>query len=186
MRATAIWGLVFLAALAVWAADKPEPLNVRLGLWEVTRTTATSGEMPIPAKLLEKLTPEQRARLDDRMKARSAETARKTTTKYCLTTERLNQGIHFDQDRKACTRTVVSSSRTKIEVRTQCTGGALHTDGILHIERLNSENVKGDLQSLAGNGDRSSSSTFTAKWICPICNGIALHALPPPTHSTGR
>ena len=150
MRTTAIWGLISIAALSLWAADKPQSLNVRLGLWEITRTTSTSGEMPVPRELLQKLSPEQRARLNDRMNARSTETTRKTTTKYCLTAQRLNQGIPFDQDGKACTRTVVSSSRTKIEVRKQCTDGTIQTDEIRHIERLNSENVKGDSHSLCG------------------------------------
>lgn len=173
MRATAIWGLFFLAALAVWAADKPESLDVRLGLWEVTtRTSVTSGEIPIPAGLLEKLTPEQRARLDDRMKAGPSETGKKTTSKYCLTKKRLNQGIPFDQRRKACTRTILSSSHIKIEIRSRCTDGDVHTDTIFHIERVGFENVKGDWQSIAGNSDRSFSSSFTARWVCSICSGI--------------
>jgi hypothetical protein len=170
MRAITIWGLVLLAAAVVCAGDKAPSLDVRLGLWEI-RTTASSGEIRIPAGLLEKLTPEQRARLDDRMKARTSATGKQATTKYCLTAERLNHGIPFDRERKTCTRTVVSSSPTKVEIDTRCMDGALQTDAIFRIERLNSESVRGGWQSLADNGNRSSSWNFTGKWICRSCAG---------------
>lgn len=47
---------------------KHQPLNIKTGLWETTSTLKMSGDMPIPAGMLDKLTPEQRARLDERMK----------------------------------------------------------------------------------------------------------------------
>ena len=171
MRAITIGGLVLLAAVVVGAGHNTPPLDVRLGLWEISRTTASSGEIRIPAGLLEKLTPEQRTRLDERMKARSSATRKQITRKYCLTAARMNLGIPFDQERKNCTRTVVSSTRTQIEVHARCMDGSLQTDAIFRIERLNSENVKGDWQTVSNDGNRDSSWTFTAKWICQSCDG---------------
>ena len=52
---------LFGAATVVLAAQKIEPLNVKLGLWEMNTTTKSGGEMPISHALLNKLTPEQRA-----------------------------------------------------------------------------------------------------------------------------
>src|SRR5260221_7544112 len=37
---------------------KWQPLNVKPGFWESTRTWTTSGQMPIPAGMLDRLTPE--------------------------------------------------------------------------------------------------------------------------------
>jgi hypothetical protein len=58
-------GIVLLLSLTVMAADKIQPLNVKLGLWETTHTTTTSGQMPIPPEMLAKLTPEQRAKMEE-------------------------------------------------------------------------------------------------------------------------
>src|SRR6266568_18776 len=51
---------------------KIQPLNVKPGLWETTATYKTSGAPPIPPETLAKLTPQQQARLEERMKANSA------------------------------------------------------------------------------------------------------------------
>src|SRR5882724_1490051 len=69
---TLIIGLVCLSSAAVWAGGKFQPLDVKTGLWETTTTNTHSGEMPLPAELLDRLTPEQRARMEARMKANSA------------------------------------------------------------------------------------------------------------------
>ncbi|HTE88846.1 MAG TPA: hypothetical protein VK639_07845 [Terriglobales bacterium] len=68
---TILAGLVMLSSVTVWAADKLQPLNVKTGLWETTTTRITSGEIPIPAEMLARLTPEQRAKMEARMKANS-------------------------------------------------------------------------------------------------------------------
>jgi len=45
------------------------------------------------------------------------------------------------------------------------------TDGKIQFEAIDSENVKGLMQFAATGGDHTlnSSSTFTAKWISPVC-----------------
>ena len=59
-------------------ADDPQhgatlqPLNIKPGLWEQTVNTTIAGEMPISTEMLNRLTPEQRARMEERMKANSA------------------------------------------------------------------------------------------------------------------
>jgi hypothetical protein len=100
MRLIPLLALVTLST-ATGAADKVRPLNVKLGLWEVTTTVMASEEIPIPAGLLEKLTPEQRARVEERIEARSSQAAKVTRRKFCLTGEQLNKGPIFGQDRKS-------------------------------------------------------------------------------------
>ena len=46
------------------------PLNVKTGEWEATITNETSGQMPIPQEMIDKMTPEQRAKMEAMMKAR--------------------------------------------------------------------------------------------------------------------
>lgn len=68
----------FLVSI-VFAAT--EPLNVKTGLWQVTEISTTSGVPPLPAGMqarLDKMTPEQRAKLEAAMKGRSGGTPRLT------------------------------------------------------------------------------------------------------------
>ena len=41
-------GLLLALPACLWAADKAQTLNLKPGLWEITMTTTTSGETPIP------------------------------------------------------------------------------------------------------------------------------------------
>ena len=74
---------VMLFSSAAWAQAKFQPLNVKTGLWESTSTSTTVGQMPVPADLLAKLSPEQRAKFEARMKANSAPKTRTFTKKNC-------------------------------------------------------------------------------------------------------
>jgi hypothetical protein len=165
-------GLVFTLSVATQGADNAQSLNVKTGLWEVTTTVTASEEMPIPAGLLEKLTPGQRARVEERMKARKSEPAKTTIKKQCLTRKHLDDGIPFDRDRKSCTRTVLTSTSSKVDMHVECLGKGFKSSGIFQIEALSSENVKGSMRLSATGGANAtnSTSTFTAKWISPFCS----------------
>ena len=76
MRTKLVVVLIITASAGLWATDKYEPLNVKTGLWEVTTTVSTSGQMPIPPDLLAKLTPEQRAKFEQQMSGRSLQPAK--------------------------------------------------------------------------------------------------------------
>lgn len=172
MRTSTFAALVFTTSVALWAADKAQLLNVKLGLWEVTTTVTRSGSMPIPAEVAARLTPEQRARVEERMKARSAERRVATTRKHCLTREEVEKGTTFDQDQKSCSRTVLLSTTAKVDVRIACEiqGQGIKSAGELQIEALDPEKVKGLVRmTIVGDRTAASGSTFTARWIGPIC-----------------
>src|ERR1700737_205638 len=153
------------------AVDKVQSLNVKTGLWEVTTTVVTSAEMPIPAGLLEKLTPEQRARIKDRIAARKSRPAKTAIKKQCMTKRQLDHGIPFNPDRKSCTRTVLTSTGSKVDMRVECLVQGIKSDGTFRIEAVSSENVRGSVHFSATASDNPNSiSTFTAKWIGPVCS----------------
>ena len=166
--------LLLASSSAVWAENKVQPLNVRVGLWEVTTTVASNGQMPIPADLLARLTPEQRARMEERMKANSSGKTRTTTHKNCLTKEKLDRGETFSEERKTCTETLVTSTSSTVEVRVVCENQGVKSNGTLHIDALNPENVQGSMHMVASGGDHSMnmSSTFTGKWIASSCGDL--------------
>lgn len=164
--------LLLASSACLWAADKAQPLNVKPGLWETTMTTTTSGETPIPAELLAKLTPEQRARIEQRMKDNSGEKTRTLTDKNCVTKEQIDTGLAFGHEQGKCTNTIVSSTSSMVEMRVECADNGMNTSGTMRFEAPNPESIKGSSQmSLTGGGrTRNVHVSVTAKWIGPVCS----------------
>jgi hypothetical protein len=159
---------LLLACAAAWAADTV-PLAVKTGQWESTSTSETSGTPPIPPEALAQMPPERRAKMEERMKAMGA--PRTTTTKNCVTKEQIDKAFDMGQQ-KSCTRTVVSSSASKQEVRVDCSTDKIKSTGVFRVEAVNSETVKGSMQMTMNSGGRpmNMNSTFTAKWLGPTCD----------------
>jgi hypothetical protein len=158
--------------LALHAADKGEPLALKAGLWQVTTTTAPSDNAMVPAALLEKLTPEQRTRVEERMKARKADPPKTRVTKQCLTPQDLEEGMPFGGVRKSCNWTLLTSSSSKVEMRGDCVNQGTREERRLYIQALSPEEADGSLQSSkkgANAAALTTLSTFKAKWIGPEC-----------------
>jgi Spy/CpxP family protein refolding chaperone len=166
---TKILCVVFLSAGTVaLAAQKIEPLNVKLGLWEMTMTLKTSGQLPLPEAYLSKLTPEQRAKLEADMKARSSAHEHTQTYKTCLTKER----VTFDEEDKNCTRTILTSTSSKIAAKLACTQQEVQINGTLEFEALTPRALKG----LATWSRRTAITRLTQMEHIPA-SGLALPAV---------
>jgi hypothetical protein len=172
MRNNILAALLLAFAVSAFAANKIQPLNARLGLWEVTTTITSQGAMPIPAEFLARLTPEQRAKVEERMKANSAGTTKTTTHKKCMTKEKEEKAETFtDDDNKSCTVTVLTSTSTKLEMKRVCKGEALSGEGTIHVEAPSPESVKGTTHAVmtGNNNTMHIDGTFTGKWIGSAC-----------------
>lgn len=159
-----------LFATTTWAADMI-PMNVKTGQWETTLTTEMAGQLPIPQDMLDKLTPEQRAKMEAMMKARGAQGGRTNVYKSCLKKEDLEKPFANDEQRKSCKQTFLTSTSTRQEIRMECEIGGGKQTGTLKLEAVDSSTVKGSMQMVASNGGRSmnANSTFSAKWLGPVC-----------------
>jgi len=164
-----------LLASIVFAAT--EPLNIKTGLWQVTEISTASGLPPIPANMqaqFDKMTPEQRARMEAAMKSRFGGTPQTINYKKCVTKDDLNKAA-FTGDGEKCSWTVVNSSSTDMEVRgSACEAGksqGMKTDVTMKIHVIDSENVKGAVQgSASGNGNTVNiDNTYTGKWVSATC-----------------
>jgi hypothetical protein len=160
-----------LFAATVWAADFT-PLNVKTGEWEVTMTGESTGQLPIPQAMLDKLTPEQRAKMEAAMKARGGPGARPTVRKSCLRKEKLDKPFGDDEERKSCKQTIVTSSATKQEIHLECAQGGGQQTGTFKLEAVDSGTVKGVMQMTASNEGRSMNMNYdySAKWLGPVCS----------------
>ena len=112
MKTAFALAVIFLASPAAWSADKIQPLDVKLGLWETTSTTQMTGMPPIPPEVLDRMTPEQRAQMEATMGASGGQ-PKAHITKSCMTKERLEKGGSFGEDRPNCKRTVTGSTGSK-------------------------------------------------------------------------
>ncbi len=153
------------------AAHKVVPLNLKTGLWEITTTTGAGDDNMLPAALLQKLTPEQRARVEERMKARSADPQKTINAKQCLTKQELERGMPFRLLHKSCSWAVLTSTSSRVEMRGECTDQGMKTESALRIGALSPEEAEGSLQFFTENQGTTpaTTSTFNAKWIGPLC-----------------
>jgi len=178
MRNAILAAVILLVPLASPAADKITPLDVKLGLWETTTSNQTSGAPPIPDELLARLTPDQRAKMEATFKAQQARAVPRVN-KSCLTKEGLEKAMTWgNQDNNTCKRTVTTSSSSKQDIRFECgdESNRMKSSGTIHVEALNSENVKGTgtVQMTSGDSARSMNMqiNFSAKWLSADCGAL--------------
>ncbi|MFY9531846.1 MAG: DUF3617 family protein [Candidatus Acidiferrales bacterium] len=171
MQRSVLFGLLFLWCGFLGGTDKIQPLDIKLGLWEATNNSQVTGALPIPPEVLARMTPEQRAKFEEAMKARASQGPTARTYKSCITKEKINDQHVFDEGRKSCIRTVVTSTSSELEMHMECMDAGTKRRGTFRIEAINSENVKGSVQMVSSSNDRTMNinSNFTAKWISPDC-----------------
>lgn len=179
MFARILLGLVVLFPLAMQSDMKITPLDVKVGLWETTVTSTMTGlpAMPsIPDSALAQMPPEQRAKIEEMIKERTG--GKPTTTRSCLTKDKLEKTNPFENGPKMCTYTIVSSTSSKLEMKTECTQNDMKMTGDIVVEAVDSENVKGSVHmnstggKTASSGAMNISSTFTSKWLGAACGDV--------------
>src|ERR1700681_2162338 len=96
-------------------------LNVKLGLWEMTSTSETSGLPPIDTS---KMTPEVRARIEAAMKSRGGSPSSPLVRRDCLTKEKLEKYAFQDPQANdsSCKRTTVTNTPALMEMHVECAG----------------------------------------------------------------
>ena len=175
MKTTFLLGIAILCPLAALTAQEIKPFDAKPGLWESTMTMEISGMPAMPA--MPQLTPEQLAKMPPAARQRTI------TSKSCTTREEINKGLAFsDKTQANCTRRIVSSSSSKVEMHVECAPDKTNMTVVsdITVERLDSEHVKvaGTSKSTgtgAGNGAaRSMDSKFTvnSKWLSSDCGDV--------------
>jgi hypothetical protein len=165
-------GAVITLSLALSAADKTQPLNLKLGLWQMTYTIDRGSAVSIPPELLAKLTPEQRARTEARLKARAAQGPHIDTKRFCLTEEKLNKAFFYENDNKSCQRTIVASSAKVLQFKQECAAADAKRTFDGRIEALDPETLKGSLKA-DSTGNAASATDLAGRWIGADCGEAA-------------
>jgi hypothetical protein len=166
---------ILLVALAALAGDKSQRLNIKTGLWENTMTISQQGKMPLPPEMLDRLSPEQRARMEARMKAQPDDHTHTFTKKSCITEHDLdNETIFSKPPAEGCTRQVVKFTSTYAEVHYVCAMQDAKGEGTVKVQVLNPENVKGSgqIHAVAYGQPINTNSSFAAKWLGSDCGKV--------------
>ena len=173
METGCVFGLALFIFTAAWAADTIPPLDLKAGLWETTLTVRTSGLPPMPPDVLAKLTPEQRARIEAKAKARAAEGPTTTVKRSCLDEKDATQpfALLLGSDQRGCKQTLTGQSGNRREIRVECKKDSVTSTGTIQMEEISPENLKVTSQWSTTDGARTLkiSSTATARWLGPIC-----------------
>ncbi len=173
MRKIGLSLAVMLAAAA--AAGRFEPPRVKAGLWVTTGTTTTRGMMPFPEDLLQKMTPEQRKRVESKMQPDSAG---KTTTrayKTCLTQEQLDDWQLYDKFEEGCKQSIDASTGSRMNSRLNCDfGEGVTATGVVRLEVMSLERTKATLHMVAhGNGHEiTSDAIMSSRWLRRDCGDV--------------
>jgi len=171
MKTQCLLAVAWLAAATAWGADY-HPLDIKTGQWENTMKSQTSGAPPVPAELLERLTPEQRAKMEAAMKARAAQGPRTTVTKSCITKDQLAKPLELGEEQeKSCTRTLITSTSSRQEITFTCLIAGIKSTGTMHIDAVDSGNIKAHMtmNMTSSSGTSTNNLDFTARWLGPIC-----------------
>lgn len=177
MKATFPKALFVLLPIAAWAADDIKPLDVKPGLWEITTKMDMGGRamtMPqIPPETMQRMPPEQRAKLEGMMKGRNSGGG--TTTKSCLTKEQIAQGPNLGDAQKNCTRNVISSSSSKLVMHLECTQADTKSSGEVTFERIDSEHARGNMTMKVvsgGNPGMDMKVNIESKFLSSDCGDV--------------
>lgn len=166
-----------LAAGLLAAPASAEPLAVTTGLWEVTLAGSDSPlPMPhIPAEQLAKLTPEQQATLQQRMADAAAAAAKAPMVrKVCVTQATLEKGFDNAAAGPNCTRTVVSSTVSALEIGMAC-GGDRSATGSLKLQAVDAKTVTGSVDVTVTMKDGQTlpiHRVVQSRWLAADCGDV--------------
>ena len=168
MKSRSMLIAVFTAGSAlVLAADG---LDLKTGLWEMTYVTDVRGSF-MPKAVLDKLSPEQRAKVAAAAQKQAAQGPQTMTEKTCLTAADLKAGAFRADDDKSdpsCKVTITEQSKTLQQASVACAGDEPRTSQI-RVEALGRDRVKGTINSGGAGGKLS--MQLSGKWLNASCAG---------------
>lgn len=172
MTRACVWSLtaVFSASIAAVGLAQAPALDVRMGLWEVSSTTDVGGQgLQVDTS---KMTPEQRAQMEQAMKGMMG--AHTNVTKSCMTREKFEKQAFMNDERgRACKQTIVTNTRSAMESTITCTGEH-PMNAQMHIDAPSPTAIKGTIKSTTTmrGGTMNVNMTLTGKWLGADCGDV--------------
>jgi hypothetical protein len=156
-----------VAALVLTAlplAGHAETLDVKTGAWEVTLKTLMEG-VPIPKEALASMPPEQRARMEEAMRARSGK-VNTSTQRSCTTRKDLDRGELMRSEDPNCKRKVITQNARHLEFEEVCTGPE-PSRSHFKFDAPSNERYTGSIDMMRGDGKVH--VDMSGRWIGATC-----------------
>ena len=159
-----------LAAPAVCATT----LDIQSGLWERVTTVTVEGGAEPHGLNLERLTPEQRARIEQRLAERSQPTTRKTL--QCVTPAQVQEWSSFEAHEREtpdCKRTFTEQSPRHVKYTASCDGG--RTTGEFEFTVSAADRVEARMYVIERSdaGERKIRTVWQGRWLAASCGNVA-------------
>jgi hypothetical protein len=158
-----------LIALPLLAAER---LAVKTGLWENVTTLQFTG-VTLPAEQLQRMTPEQRAQLEEMMKQMGVGAPRTDTDQSCVKEEDLDGRSFRESMQEAgeqCDFREVSTTSKRHEYTFQCRSEGSPTSGRLVIEVIDDSHVRGTMEATLPQGRMD--MKFESRWKAAACGNV--------------
>jgi hypothetical protein len=136
----------------------------------VAFSTDMHGSM-VPASVLDKMPPAQRAKMQADLQKRAAMQPKVRIHKSCVTAEDIKKGAFRasdDREDRNCKTTITSQTRTLQEATVVCTGEDARTSH-MRVEMQGRDHVKGSIENVMERGKVT--VQFTGKWMSESCAG---------------
>jgi len=162
-----------LALLAMCLPAQAEPLNVKPGLWETT-TTSEKLAAKRPTNL-DKLTPEQRARVEQKLTSQVKKETHTVTS--CLKETQIQSGEAFigKSHQATCAYRFPTQTSGDLVANLQCSGANAMT-GRIEMHAADREHMSGTIEMTYGAGDKMqllNRGDITARWLTSDCGKLS-------------
>jgi hypothetical protein len=172
LRSCILLGVLILTPAVFQAAD--QPFDVKLGLWDFATTVQMSGAPPIPN--LDKMPPEQRARIESAMKGMMG-SPRTTNVKSCVTKAGIDEAIARANSNNGnkCDPKITSMTASKVELHMDCSDTQqMKSTGEITIERESSDRIKGNgsIKTVSNGRSMDTKWTMTGTFVSSDCGDL--------------
>ncbi len=158
------------SALALAAAPEKLAMNLDTGLWEVTSRGDAGGAPPIPPAMLQRLSAEQQAKMQELM-------SKPRKFKQCMSADKLSKGFGNDEESGgSCKMNVTTNSSSEFQAEKQCTTAhGTSYDARIHFTLANRHQASGTVDITLTQQDGQVTTmhrTMDAQWLAADCGNI--------------
>lgn len=166
--------LGMLVMLPASADQEKVNLDADTGLWEVTTHPQMSGSLKIPEEQLQKMTPEQRARVEAALQAVTESAKEGHVMRQCLTREHLGKGFDLGNEGADCKTTVIRNTSTELEVRRQCSGNDNVRTTTEHFRMDGRRRVSGTMDAVMSQEGKplTMHMAIEGRWLGADCGAV--------------
>lgn len=174
MQRQSLYGLIMAGTVlaGTMTSALAEPINVKTGLWETTIRTEAHGQLPIPPEELQRLSPQQRAAMENMMA--HGMPPRSIVTKHCVTQKELDKAesdFLAGEPGMKCNNKLSKHTSSYVTGTLNCTKGGMHQSGEFSYKVLDRGHMSGTLNMTFSNGGNTMTSkgTMSSRWISASC-----------------